>query len=256
MLLSLSNSLNKKIVINSKLLIFILSTIGIPHLGTRIRLHLLEKILQIYQLPKNALVLDAGCGYGFQSIFLSKKNFAVTSVDNNSKRLVTAARLAKICKIKNRFLKADLTNLPIKNDIFDLCICFEVFEHIVNDNKLMQELSRVLKKHGYFIISVPQKQKNVHGFEEFGHVRSGYTIEEIKKLAKKSSCILVDVFPYGKTRLGEIILTLDFYLARISPLLSSFIFPLFYAGMLVDTCLTPPQKRKPTNFIAVFQKKL
>ena len=45
-------------------------------------------------------------------------------------------------------IKADICNLPIKNDSYDFILCNHVLEHIIDDEKAMKELYRVLKKVG------------------------------------------------------------------------------------------------------------
>ena len=52
--------------------------------------------------------------------------------------------------------KADITDLHIyNNESFDILLCSHVLEHVPNDRKAIEELFRVLKKHGLGIIMVP-----------------------------------------------------------------------------------------------------
>ena len=43
-------------------------------------------------------------------------------------------------------IKADITNLPFDENVFDLIICNHVLEHIEDDKIAMKEIYRVLKK--------------------------------------------------------------------------------------------------------------
>ncbi len=52
-------------------------------------------------------------------------------------------------------INSDIQNLPFKENIFDIVICSHVLEHITDDRKGMQEISRVLKKDGWGILQVP-----------------------------------------------------------------------------------------------------
>lgn len=52
--------------------------------------------------------------------------------------------------------KADITDLNIyESEKFDIILCSHVLEHVLNDNKALSELYRVLKKGGWGIIMVP-----------------------------------------------------------------------------------------------------
>jgi len=52
-------------------------------------------------------------------------------------------------------LQADAENLPFKDNVFDAVICSEVLEHLLNPDIAVGEISRILKKNGCCVISVP-----------------------------------------------------------------------------------------------------
>ncbi|MFA9560123.1 class I SAM-dependent methyltransferase [Evansella sp. AB-rgal1] len=52
-------------------------------------------------------------------------------------------------------VKIDITEIPYSNDYFDVIICSHVLEHIMDDQKAMSELYRVLKPGGWSILQVP-----------------------------------------------------------------------------------------------------
>jgi len=56
-------------------------------------------------------------------------------------------------------VKADICNLPFKDNNFDFIICNHVLEHIPDDTKAMQELYRVLAPNGTAILQVPYDRK-------------------------------------------------------------------------------------------------
>ncbi|AWM14051.1 SAM-dependent methyltransferase [Flavobacterium sediminis] len=53
-------------------------------------------------------------------------------------------------------VKADICNLPFKNNSYDIVFCNHVLEHIPDDTKAMQELYRVMKPGGWGIFQIPQ----------------------------------------------------------------------------------------------------
>lgn len=63
-------------------------------------------------------------------------------------------------------VKADICNLPFKNNEFDVILCNHVLEHIPDDTKAMQELYRVLKKGGLGIFQIPQELNREVTFED------------------------------------------------------------------------------------------
>lgn len=83
-------------------------------------------------------------------------------------------------------VKADICNLPFKEDSYDVILCNHVLEHIPDDTKAMQELYRVLKPGGWGVFQVPQelerpvtfqddtitdKKKRAEIFGQYDHVR-------------------------------------------------------------------------------------
>lgn len=63
-------------------------------------------------------------------------------------------------------VKADICNLPFKENEFDVIFCNHVLEHIPDDKKAMQELYRVLKKGGFGIFQIPQDLSRATTFED------------------------------------------------------------------------------------------
>lgn len=63
-------------------------------------------------------------------------------------------------------VKADICNLPFKDNEFDVILCNHVLEHIPDDTKAMQELYRVLKKGGMAILQIPQDLSREKTFED------------------------------------------------------------------------------------------
>lgn len=63
-------------------------------------------------------------------------------------------------------VKADICDLPFKENTFDLILCNHVLEHIPNDQKAMQELYRVLKSGGTLIAQVPLEENRSATFED------------------------------------------------------------------------------------------
>ncbi len=63
-------------------------------------------------------------------------------------------------------IKADLTNLPFAENIYDMIICNHVLEHIEQDKMAMAEIYRVLKPGGIAILQVPYDAKREKTFSD------------------------------------------------------------------------------------------
>jgi predicted SAM-dependent methyltransferase len=87
----------------------------------------------------------------FYKRFRKLKNLDYTTTDLNSP-------LADV--------KADICDLPFKENEFDFILCNHVLEHIPNDTKAMQELYRILKPGGTAILQIPQDLKREVTFED------------------------------------------------------------------------------------------
>ena len=64
-------------------------------------------------------------------------------------------------------IKADICDLPFLDNSYDFILCNHVLEHIVDDNKAIRELYRVLKKNGIGIFQVPIDYNRDTTFEDF-----------------------------------------------------------------------------------------
>ena len=87
----------------------------------------------------------------FYTRFKKLNNIQYDSIDINSP-------LAKI--------KADICDLPIKDNTYDFILCNHVLEHVLDDNKAMSELYRVLKKGGTGIFQVPIDMNKKKTFQD------------------------------------------------------------------------------------------
>ncbi|WP_010255329.1 class I SAM-dependent methyltransferase [Myroides injenensis] len=63
-------------------------------------------------------------------------------------------------------VKADICNLPFKDNSFDIILCNHVLEHIPDDTKAMKELYRILKPGGMGIFQIPQDLSRTTTFQD------------------------------------------------------------------------------------------
>jgi len=87
----------------------------------------------------------------------------------------------------------------IKNDTFDCVICFQVLEHIPKDKLFIQEIKRVLKPNGLFILTTPNKKMSLS--RNPWHIRE-YTSCELKDLLKKELHVLETFGVFGNDKIN------------------------------------------------------
>jgi SAM-dependent methyltransferase len=166
---------------------------GFPtHLGTRINARSITKFI-----GNDKTILDIGCGNGIYSLEFSEKNFVV-GVDLSIDEIKTAKHISEKTRENAFFVVADATHLPFKKSVFDLAICLEVLEHIVDDECALEEAARVIKRNGKLIISVPHKEqkryllkKDFYELEE-QHVREGYDVASMNQLLDRFDVITIE----------------------------------------------------------------
>jgi ubiquinone/menaquinone biosynthesis C-methylase UbiE len=95
-------------------------------------------------------VLDVGCASGRMANEISKllPGAKITGIDPYSK----AIKFGKLAYPNIKFLIADGHQLPFKKKSFDLVVCYEVIEHVLNPIEVLKEIKRVLADDGLGLV--------------------------------------------------------------------------------------------------------
>jgi SAM-dependent methyltransferase len=109
-------------------------------------------------------ILDIGCGSGRHTCAAYRlKGVRVTGADLNPQDLHEARERLNIHDRLGEhgggtwtLAAADVTRLPFPAACFDLVLCSEVLEHILDHQKAMHEIVRVLKPGKTLVVSVPR----------------------------------------------------------------------------------------------------
>jgi SAM-dependent methyltransferase len=129
------------------------------------------------KLVAGSEVLDVACGAGYGSALLARQALHVVGADISAET-IEHARLAYPAP-NLEFRQADCTALPFADASFDAVVSFETIEHIAAQEKFLDEVRRVLRPEGLFVLSSPNKLEysDRRGFSNEYHVRELYRAE-------------------------------------------------------------------------------
>ena len=164
--------------------------------------HIKKELRKIKKtLPDDALILDAGAGFGQYAYYMSKlqRNWRIKAVDVKAEQVDDCNRFfAQIGRSDRvRFETADLTTF-CEPDQYHLAISIDVIEHISDDMAVFRNIRASLKSGGILLISTPSDKggsdaNHAHGSFIDEHVRNGYNTEEIRDKLMQSGFSQVDV---------------------------------------------------------------
>jgi 2-polyprenyl-3-methyl-5-hydroxy-6-metoxy-1,4-benzoquinol methylase len=154
-------------------------------------------------------VLEIGCGNGITLVSLKKLGKAdfiagVDIVDLGQKEILDKFVLGDIEKIEK---------LPFEEKFFDVIICADVLEHLVDPWKVVKNLKKFLKEDGVFIASIPNIRHYKVLFEvfvkgSFKYVDAGILDKtHLRFFCKKN---MIEMFEEAGLKIEEIKSDLDF----------------------------------------------
>ncbi len=152
-------------------------------LKKKLKWRLLERILPA-AIPPAARCLDLGCAKGTFSWLLRTRGGAWVSADLDDANLLATRDL-----VGPSVVRVDYRSLPFADGTFDIVSVLDFLEHVDEDERCLDELSRTLKPGGTFLLSAPaagrfflaNRLRRLAGMtmEDYGHVREGYSLEDL-----------------------------------------------------------------------------
>lgn len=168
----------------------------------------LEYIFNCLKKHESKTVLDLGCGGGLLSIPLALKEYQVVGIDGGDKNIEIAKDNASKFALNNiEFISCMAEHIPEDHfGKYDAVVCCEMIEHVENLDKIIEIISKLLKKDGITIISTLNKTlkskvlgiyaaeyilgwvpKNTHDFNKF------VTPLELNNLANMHKMQMIDI---------------------------------------------------------------
>lgn len=142
---------------------------------------------------KRKTVLDIGCSHGYGTPLLAERAKFVTGLDKDRRAISQAKKENQTSNVT--FLNEDVFRFE-PNFQYEVIIAFQVLEHLKEPDLFLKKSKSWLKKRGFFLVSVVNKEVDPHGYSCPYHYRE-YTPIELRRLLSKyfKSINLYGVFP-------------------------------------------------------------
>ena len=164
-----------------------------------------EAILR-YKKSDHPKILDVGCASGIIGQLLGwEKNIYGIEKDK-----LLARKAENYCEKVFLLDLAEFKPEIFRNKKFDFILCGDVIEHIMEDEKLVKQLTYLLDKGGVMIISLPNiaqlSFRILHLFGKWSYQETGvmdkshlhfYTKRTAKELIVKSGLKIIEIIPSG-----------------------------------------------------------
>ncbi len=114
------------------------------------------------RLPKTKngdTLLDIGCGTGAFSVGAALRGYESLGLSWDERNQRVAGERANICKAHSaKFEVLDVRRLDMRSDLlgrYDIAICLENIEHIIDDRKLLTDIAACMKPGGRLLLTTP-----------------------------------------------------------------------------------------------------
>jgi SAM-dependent methyltransferase len=173
------------------------------------RRQILQKVICRLSLPKDAQILEAGCGTGGNLEMLSR--YGQVSAMELDEIACQLANKRQVTQVKPGSLP---DNIPFLWD-YDLILILDVIEHLDNDLLALEALYYKLKPGGYLLVTVPAYMFLWSEHDEINHHKRRYRLKALKKVVKKAG-YEVDYGSYFNTFLFPLVAIVRI-LAKLKP---------------------------------------
>ena len=127
----------------------------------------------------NKIALDIACGCGMGTKMLAERASKVHAYDISEESIAFAKEYYNLDNIEYKV--GDIRDIPEEDNFFDTAISIETFEHVIEIEKIIDEIHRVLKPNGIWCFTTPNGERYPDHKVVKYHVRH-YSEEELHKL--------------------------------------------------------------------------
>jgi len=170
-----------------------LKALGVPNLHSHVRWWAVKGYIE--NRDRN---IDIGAGWGVMAFeFVKIFNKSIDCVEPDPAQIHVGESIAKKLGVdeKVKFIRDSLPELPTIKRRYEQVFLIDVLEHVEEDFESLIRINTILEPGGVLVISVPTPNYPKYFGREFaeriGHVRDGYTIEELRRLLGASGLRIV-----------------------------------------------------------------
>lgn len=154
---------------------------------------LLERCRLLRCVEPGSRVLDAGCGDGTMALRLGRRGCRVVGVTHDAEAVAALRERRDREGLSPHDLDVqahDLREGTPPGGPYDAALCFDVLEHLLDDRGALGKVAEAVRHGGHVLITVPDRSApplwgdTVSEVEDGGHVRAGYTREELDALVR------------------------------------------------------------------------
>ena len=161
---------------------------------------------RLSRISRRGRLLDVGCGTGAFTIGAARLGFDALGLSWDERNQSVAASRAALCRTERaRFQVTDVRGLgeqTLLRESFDVVICLECIEHILDDSRLMAAMAGCLKPGGTLVLTTPNLDYRPIDArdngpwsikEDGGHVRKGYARAQLMALCESSGLEVTEI---------------------------------------------------------------
>lgn len=159
--------------------------------------HYLAKKFILKNIPRGERILDIGCGRGDIDFWLAKRGYQMECFEFSENAVREFLSIQKAMGLPNINLQEGDFMRAEAGEPAEAVMCYEVLEHLKDDDGAVKKMSASLKPGGYIIISVPAHMSLWDKDDEvFGHVRR-YEKAELVDLVNRNGFTILQFASYG-----------------------------------------------------------
>jgi len=114
------------------------------------RINTFFRIFRGISVNKNAIIFDIGCGPGTYTKTIYDMGYKIIGVDYSKPTIMKAIKKSKRRDIY--YIVSDAYSLPFKDAYANVIICLGLLQSISNENAIISEIVRTLKKDGIILL--------------------------------------------------------------------------------------------------------